>query len=140
LPVPTGRVIKTVDGDTITVLDSSFNQYMVRLTGIDAPESEQPFGSLSGDNLESMVFGRQVTVEYENHACYVRILGNVLIISKDTNLLQIMVGLAWHYKAYADEQSAKEQAAYAAAEIAARSNHRGLWADAHPVPVGLTQG
>jgi endonuclease YncB( thermonuclease family) len=140
LPIPTGRVIKVADGDTITVLDSSFSQYKVRVTSIDAPESEQPFGSVSGDNLERMGFGRQVTVEYENHDCYGRILGNLLISSKDANLLQIMVGSAWHYKAYADEQSAKEQAAYAAAEMAARSNHRGLWADAYPVSVGLTQG
>ncbi|HKF95516.1 MAG TPA: hypothetical protein VKB96_13155 [Gammaproteobacteria bacterium] len=69
MPIPTGRVIKVADGDTITVLDSSFSQYKVRVTSIDAPESEQPFGSVSGDNLERMGFGRQVTVKYENHDC-----------------------------------------------------------------------
>lgn len=41
---------------------------------------------------------------------------------------------AWHYKAYAHEQSAKDLAAYAAGEVEARSEKRELWADAHPVP------
>lgn len=37
----TGRVIKITDGDTLTVLDASFTQHKIRLTGIDAPESDQ---------------------------------------------------------------------------------------------------
>jgi endonuclease YncB( thermonuclease family) len=37
----TGRVIKISDGDTITVLDSSFNQHKIRLSGIDVLESGQ---------------------------------------------------------------------------------------------------
>ncbi len=54
----TGRVIKISDGDTLTVLDTSFNQHKIRLTGIDAPESEQPFGTVSHQNLANRVFGR----------------------------------------------------------------------------------
>jgi len=38
----TGRVVAIADGDTLTLLDVSFQQHKVRLVGIDAPESEQP--------------------------------------------------------------------------------------------------
>ena len=34
----TGRVVGIADGDTITVLDPSNQQFKVRLSGIDAPE------------------------------------------------------------------------------------------------------
>ena len=39
-----GRVVAIQDGDTLTVLDSSKAQHRIRLKGIDAPESGQPFG------------------------------------------------------------------------------------------------
>ncbi len=39
-----GRVVKIVDGDTITVLDASNTQHRIRLQGIDAPERGQAYG------------------------------------------------------------------------------------------------
>src|SRR5258707_1009623 len=41
----TGRVVSIADGDTLTVLAEGNRQVKVRLWGIDAPESGQPFGS-----------------------------------------------------------------------------------------------
>jgi micrococcal nuclease len=41
--------------------------------------------------------------------------------------------MAWHYKAYAREQSATDRDAYARAEIAARAAGVGLWKDAKPI-------
>jgi endonuclease YncB( thermonuclease family) len=58
----TGRVVAVTDGDTIKVLDSSDTQHKVRLTGIDAPERGQPFGTASTKNLSRMVAGKQVRV------------------------------------------------------------------------------
>jgi endonuclease YncB( thermonuclease family) len=68
----TGHVVKIADGDTITVLDSSFNLHKIRLTGIDAPKSGQPYGTVSGDNLGKMVFGREATAVYEDQDRYGR--------------------------------------------------------------------
>lgn len=42
-------------------------------------------------------------------------------------------GLAWHYKQYANEQSAKDRREYAQAEAEARNAKRGLWSIASPV-------
>jgi endonuclease YncB( thermonuclease family) len=41
----TGKVVGVSDGDTITVLDAGKRRHKVRLDGIDAPESNQDFGS-----------------------------------------------------------------------------------------------
>jgi endonuclease YncB( thermonuclease family) len=51
----TGRVVAVTDGDTIKVLDSDNTQHKVRLTGIDAPEMGQPFGTASTKHLVSLV-------------------------------------------------------------------------------------
>jgi hypothetical protein len=40
-----GKVVKIVDGDTLTILDASNEQHKIRLAGIDAPEKGQPFGT-----------------------------------------------------------------------------------------------
>jgi endonuclease YncB( thermonuclease family) len=58
----------------------------------------------------------------------------VIVGGRDVNLEQVKGGLAWHYKDYQREQSLKDRAAYARAEIDARKNRLGLWGDVHPVP------
>ncbi len=129
-----GEVVALADGDTITVLDADRRQHKVRLAGIDAPEKRQSFGTQSKDSLASMVFRRQVVVEWSKYDRYGRVIGKVLVGNLDVCLEQVRLGMAWHYKRYAPEQSAADQAAYAAAETDARRAARGLWRDAAPVP------
>jgi endonuclease YncB( thermonuclease family) len=57
----TGKVVGVSDGDTITVLDASNQQHKIRLDGIDAPESNQGFGSRAKQSLSYLVFGKTVT-------------------------------------------------------------------------------
>jgi endonuclease YncB( thermonuclease family) len=58
----TGRVVAVTDGNTIKVLDETNTEHKVRLTGIDAPERGQPFGTASTKNLHRMVAGKQARV------------------------------------------------------------------------------
>ena len=53
-----GRVVGIADGDTLTLLDASNTQHKIRLSGIDAPERGQPFGTVSADHLGRLVFGQ----------------------------------------------------------------------------------
>ncbi len=129
-----GEVVALADGDTITVLDTDRRQHKVRLAGIDAPEKRQPFGTQSKGSLAEMVFRQQVVVEWSKRDRYGRIIGKVMIGRLDVCLEQVRLGMAWHYKRYAPEQSAADQAAYAAAELDARRARRGVWRDAAPVP------
>ena len=91
----TGKVVKISDGDTITVLDHYKVQHRVRLTGIDAPERKQTFGSRSRQSLGKLVFSKTVTVKTKKRDCYGRVLGKVLINGIDVNKEQIRRGMAW---------------------------------------------
>lgn len=130
----TGEVIAVTDGDTIRVLDAQNVQHKVRLAGIDAPESKQAYGARSKKSLSDLVFGKTVTVDVSKHDRFGRVVGKVLYEMVDMALHQVEVGLAWHYKQYANEQSASDRRLYAAAEDRARAAHLGLWHDADPVP------
>ena len=99
-----GRVVRISDGDTLVVLDSSDAQHKIRLSGIDAPERGQAYGTKSKDYLSDLVAGRFVVVEYGKRDRYQRILGKVLLSGEDMNLEQIRAGMAWHYKNYQFEQ------------------------------------
>lgn len=129
-----GEVIALSDGDTVTVLDLEKRQYKVRLAGIDAPEKRQPFGNRAQQALASMVFRRQVTVEWHKNDRYGRLVGKILVDSIDVGLELVRLGMAWHYKAYQSEQSFADRLAYAEAEDKARKGHVGLWQDPSPLP------
>ena len=130
----TGRVVLVTDGDTIVVLDSANIQHKIRLTGIDAPERKQAFGSKSKEHLSDSVAGKFVIVGYSKRDRYQRILGKVLLSDQDINLEQVRAGLAWHYKKYQNEQTPSDRELYSEAEIEARDAGRGLWYDFIPVP------
>lgn len=130
----TGRVIAIADGDTLTILDESNTQHKIRLAGIDAPEKSQAFGQQSKQSLSDCAYGKQAVINYDKKDRYGRTVGKVVVNGSDCNIRQIGLGLAWHYKKYADEQPINDREAYAMMENAARSTRRGLWSDAVPMP------
>ena len=130
----TGRVVRVTDGDTIVVLDADNTQHKIRLTGIDAPEKKQAFGTKSKEHLSGSVAGKFVVVDYSKRDRYQRILGKVLLSDQDMNLEQVRAGLAWHYKKYQKEQAQADRELYSEAEHEARDAGRGLWHDPEPVP------
>jgi endonuclease YncB( thermonuclease family) len=75
--------VRVTDGDTIVVLDSANAQHKIRLTGIDAPERKQAFGTKSKEHLSDSVAGKFVVVDYSKRDRYQRILGKVLLSDQD---------------------------------------------------------
>ena len=128
-----GRVVRVVDGDTVTVLDANDTQHRIRLEGIDAPESHQVFGEQSRQSLAEIISGKEVTVSYQKTDQYGRLVGKILFDGRDINLEQVKAGMAWHYKFYENEQTPEDRELYAKAEETARSARRGLWQDPNPV-------
>ena len=122
-----GRVISVADGDTITIIGDGNAQYKIRLNAIDAPEKSQAFGQKSKQQLSNYVFGKDITVTWKSKDKYGRVLGTVFVGGKDINLQMVRDGYAHHYKRFDNSP------AYAAAEIEARQNRRGLWADPNPI-------
>jgi len=129
-----GRVVGLSDGDTITVLDAGKSQHVIRVGGIDAPERKQPFGSAAKEALSSMVFDRRVAAHCWKRDRYGREVCAVFVGTRDVGLAMIRDGYAWHYKAFEQEQSAEDRAAYAGAEGDARSARRGLWREPGAIP------
>ena len=122
-----GKVIRIADGDTITILDKTNAQQIIRLQGIDAPEKGQAYGNVSRQHLVTLIAGKNVRVAWKSRDRYQRILGTVYLNEKDMNLEMLKVGLAWHYKKY------DSNPVYAKAEADARSNKLGLWRDPNPI-------
>ena len=129
-----GLVVGVADGDTITVLDQQKNSYKIRLQGIDAPEKTQAFGEKSKQSLHDLVHSKQVRIEYDKEDKYGRIVGKVTVNDVDICLQQLVLGMAWHYKKYQNEQSASDRAVYSETELKAKSLKLGLWTDDSPMP------
>ena len=111
----------------------ALRQHRIRLSGIDAPEKRQPFGNRSRLHLGALVFGKQVTADCPKKDRYKRAVCRLEVDGVDANLAQIEAGMAWHYKAYAREQSPADRWRYAKAEDRAREARQGLWGDRAPV-------
>ncbi|UCV17872.1 thermonuclease family protein [Ferribacterium limneticum] len=128
-----GYVVNITDGDTIVVLDANRQQHKIRLAAIDAPESNQAFGSRSTESIANLTFNKTVTVEWKKKDRE-RLIGKVLINGVDINLEQVKAGMAWWYVKYAKEQSTVHRRIYEQAELQARVQLLGLWGDANPTP------
>jgi endonuclease YncB( thermonuclease family) len=142
-----GRVVGVADGDTVTVLDSNNIQHKIRVAGIDAPEKGQPFGERSKQSLSRAVLGKDVRIEWDKQDRYGRMVGKVWVTppevtckqppcpkTLDAGLAQLTVGLAWHFKKYANEQAEEDRLRYAFAEDEARARKAGLWSAPNPIP------
>jgi endonuclease YncB( thermonuclease family) len=127
-----GRVTRVSDGDTLR-LQQGPHAVPVRLAAVDAPELDQAHGREARDALHACAFGRIVTVRVRATDRHGRTVGTVESAGRDCGLAQLRIGMAWHAKAYAQEQHQNDRGSYAAAERSARQRRVGLWADAAPV-------
>ena len=93
----TGKVVGVADGDTITVLHNK-QQHKIRFQHIDCPESTQAFGAKAKQALSEKVFGKTVTVKWDEMDRYKRILGDVYLGKRWINAEMVQNGMAWHYK------------------------------------------
>lgn len=124
-----GRVVGVADGDTLTVLDADNRRYKIRLSAIDAPEKNQPFGMRSKQALSSLCFGKESRVTPLKKDRYERAVADVNCGGKNANEEQIRAGMAWVYRKYA-----KGYGDLYRLEDEARVGRQGLWADSEPVP------
>ncbi len=122
------RVVSVHYGDTLTALDADKVQHKVRLAGIDAPETGQPFGTKARDGLADLVKGKTVAVQVTDRDKYSRTVARIEVEGQDVNKAMVAAELAWHYVRF------DHDATLAEAEREARAARRGLWADAGPVP------
>lgn len=128
-PVIVAQSVRVIDGDTVEVIPMKGKSERIRLLGIDAPEAKQDYGTQSTQALQQCVDDATVSIEWTERDRYDRLLGKVIADGKDCNLNQVVQGAAWHYKYYQEGQLAYDRLAYANAEVLARNQQSGLWAN-----------
>lgn len=128
LPAPFEAVVAGVsDGDSVVVVYDG-GPLPVRLEGIDAPESGQPWARKARDRAADLMRGRTVRVlPRDRDTKYDRLVARIEVGGRDVSETLVAEGLAWHYLRFSSDPR------LAAAEQAARAASRGLWADPKPV-------
>lgn len=120
----TAQVAHVRDGDTLEC-----GERVVRLGGIDTPESDQPHGAAAGQALRELVGGEVVRVVTDGEGAHGRIIGVVRHQGRNVNAWLVRRGHAWAYDRYLEPDSELP-----ALERRARAAGRGLWAARNPVP------
>lgn len=116
-----GKVVKITDGDTLQIRTIDHSTKTVRLNGIDAPESGQPFGTRSQELLGDLVFQKEVRAEVTETDRYGRHLADIYLNDRWVNRGMVRAGMAWHYVQYSSDLE------LAAAESAAKAEQVGIW-------------
>ena len=120
------KIKRVVDGDTVHVFYQD-EVYKIRLTEIDAPERDQPYGSNSTEYLKSLLKEGMVDVDISGTDRYGRKLGRLYWQGKDINRELVSAGYAWVYDQYVTDNSFYEN------QSKARNSKKGLWEDHNPL-------
>jgi endonuclease YncB( thermonuclease family) len=123
-------VVGITDCDTMTArceVERGLKTYKIRLTEIDAPEKDQPFGSRSKRNLSNLCFKKPALLQAQGKDNYGRLLARVECDGVDANASQVAMGMAWVYDQYVTDETLYEY------QGEAQAQRRGLWARRNPV-------
>jgi endonuclease YncB( thermonuclease family) len=125
----TARVVEVEDGDTFDVRCSAGGEVTIRLHGVDAPESAQPYGTEATQTARQYIGGKDVRVSVEDVDRYGRAVARIEVGGGDLSEMLVRDGLAWWYRRYAPDAAELERL-----EQQARNAGRGLWSRPNPVP------
>ncbi len=122
------KVIEVIDGDTVKIEDGS----LIRLLGIDAPETnhpslpEQKFGKEAKEYLKSRILNKICLFEYDRNNkfdIYNRILAFVYLDGELINAEMIKKGYAYVYL----KSKNKKTNEFLMLEEIARKQKKGVW-------------
>ena len=94
------EIIKVIDGDTV-IGKSNDTEIKIRLSEIDAPEMNQPFGLNSKECLSNLI-KKNNNLQFKSNGRdgYGRSLGWLVTDDKNLNYEMIKEGCAWVYDRY----------------------------------------
>ncbi|XP_028806662.1 staphylococcal-like nuclease CAN1 [Neltuma alba] len=101
-------------------------KYRIRLRGIDAPESEMPYGKEATEELTRIVQGKSLRILIYEIDCYGRFVGDIYCNNIFVQELMLKKGFAWYYSHYDKRTELKNW------EEEARVKQAGLWASPDP--------
>ena len=124
-----GRIVRVIDGDTLSLLDASRVEHRLRLASIDAPEKAQAFGARAKQALSDKCFGKEARATITDHDRYGREVARVSCEGTDAAEAMVRMGMAWVFRRYAQSSSPLYTV-----ENEAHEARRGLWSAPSPVP------
>ena len=116
-----GPLVRVKDGDTLVVKVQGV-EVDFRLSGIDAPEIDQPFGPQARDELAAIIGTQQCVLVPVDHDAYGRFVAYLWIGDLNVNEEMMSRGMGWFDSEYAIEPFLYQL------ETEARNEQRGLWA------------
>ena len=124
-----GKVSFVLDADILVLTDEKDLDVLIRLKGIDCPDSGQAFYNNAKDFVEDLLENKKATVHCDSSDYYGRTFGELILPDgRNVNKELLRFGLAWHYVRYSSDPE------YAALEKSAREARLGLWKYNDPVP------
>jgi endonuclease YncB( thermonuclease family) len=117
-----GRVVGITDGDTLTLPTDQRRQVRIRLSDIDTPEHNQPYGDRARQALAELAFGQGARIAVRDTDRYGRTVGRVYVGRQDVNAEMVRRGAAWVFRRYSNDP------ALLSLEATARAQRIGLWA------------
>jgi len=118
----TGSVVKVLDGDTLLV-QLGKRHVRVHLSGVDAPEIDQPWGRQAANALSQMVLNQSVDMGPLRKDGFNRMTTIVFVGEEEVGAAMIRDGNAW-----ADRDALRaSDASLCDVEARAREARRGLW-------------
>tara|TARA_B100000953_G_C18003340_1_gene415800 strand:+ start:1055 stop:1522 length:468 start_codon:yes stop_codon:yes gene_type:complete len=121
------QVEKVIDGDTVY---GSLNgkTYKLRLTEIDAPERNQPFGRQSKVFLRELLKDGEFNADISGQDQYGRYLARLYDNGVDINRKMVSEGMAWVYDDYVTDKTFYQN------QQEAQEQKKGLWSKRYPAP------
>ena len=121
------QVEKVIDGDTVY---GSLNgkTYKLRLTEIDAPERNQPFGRQSKVFLRDLLKDGEFNADISSQDQYGRYLARLYDNGVDINRKMVSEGMAWVYDDYVTDKTFYQN------QREAQEQKKGLWSKRYPAP------
>ena len=116
-----GPAVRIIDGDTLKVRIQGA-EMTFRLSGIDAPELDQPYGAESQKALTALVGSHQCVMRIVESDSYGRTVVHLWVEDVYVNAEMMKLGMAWFDPEYSQNESLY------LLETEARDHKKGLWA------------
>lgn len=120
-------VKRVIDGDTFETTDG----VRVRLSGVDAPERDQPWGTEASGWLALMIDGREVKLQNESRDMFGRVVAEVSWRGMDVCDAMVSLGHCWVDTRYTSGEREQRLVAF---QTRAKSRGVGLWSKPNPIP------
>ena len=121
------KVEKIIDGDTVyATLEGK--PYKLRLTEIDAPERDQPYGRQSKVFLRELLKDGEFNADISGKDQYDRYLARLYDNGVDINRKMVDEGMAWVYDFYVTDKTFYKN------QQSAQKEKKGIWSKRYPVP------